>query len=114
MKRVFVSHPYTDNPVVNKIKADKICKRLYRQGVLPISPLHLFSFIETDKDRDDIMAACFALIAMCDELWVFGDSDGTDTEVRYAWNIGIPVVDCTVENWDKFTRERSEVNVRGD
>ncbi len=112
MKRVFVSHPYTDNPQINIYKADKICKRLLREGVLPISPLHLFAFMSHDKGiRRELMSMCFDLILSCDELQVYGDSPGTQEEVKFAWAHGIKVVDCSVENFDRYMRERSEVRL---
>jgi hypothetical protein len=49
--RIFVSHPYADNPEVNQRKATAICKRLVTEGHTPISPLHLFSFYDDDSDR---------------------------------------------------------------
>lgn len=114
MKRVFVSHPYTSNPELNKHRVDIICKRLLHSGVLPISPLHLFAFMGSDRGvRDDLMSVCYSLIDFCDEVWVFGDSPGTQAEVRYAWSIGKPVADCTVENWNRYMRERSEITYRG-
>ena len=78
---------------------------------MPISPLHLFAFMRNDDLRREIMGICFDLLLTCDELWVFGDSEGTQEEVRFAWAHGIPVKDCTVNNFDKFMRERSEVRI---
>lgn len=91
MKRIFVSHPFKDNPKANRESADKICKELVKQGYLPISPLHLFSFLENDDLRNHIMRVCFELIQVCDEVWVFGDSEGCMAEKRYAEFIGKPV-----------------------
>ena len=78
LKRVFISHPFQSDPKKNSRKVNKICKRLISKGeVLPISPLHLFSFIENENGlREDIMAACFQVIKTCDELWVYGNSKG--------------------------------------
>ena len=111
MKRVFVSHPFANNPELNKIRADRICKALYKQGVLPISPIHLFAFLPDERCREDIMQVCFRLIDFCDQVNVYGDSPGTQAEVRYAWSVGKPVVDCTVSDWNRYMRERSEVTI---
>ena len=112
MRKAFVSHPYTDNPDQNKRRADIICRRLLRDGILPISPLHLFGFVSNERGiREDIMTVCYRLIDMCDEVRVYGDSPGTQAEVRYAYQTGKPVVDCTIEDWDRFMRERSEINI---
>lgn len=88
--RVFVSHPFKDNPIENKNKADKICKQLVEQGKVPISPLHLFSFYEDDSDRGEIMSICYRLIDIADVVFVYGDSEGCRLEEKYARSRGKP------------------------
>jgi hypothetical protein len=45
MRRVFISHPYKDDPKGNKKLADTICRELEERGdILPISPLHLIFY----------------------------------------------------------------------
>ena len=40
MKRVFISHPYKDDPKGNKKRVDTICRELAeKDDILPISPL---------------------------------------------------------------------------
>ncbi len=36
--RIFVSHPYADNPEPNRAKAEKICRDLVKEGHLPFEP----------------------------------------------------------------------------
>ena len=85
MKRVFISHPYKDDPERNKKRVDNICRELAEKGdILPISPLHLFSFMEDDDSREEILQVCFRLIDICDEVWVYGDSEGCEKERGYA------------------------------
>jgi hypothetical protein len=92
MRRVFISHPYKDDPKENKKLADTICRELEERGdVLPISPLHLFSFMEDDLKREEILQVCFRLIDICDEVWVYGDSEGCRREAKYAKSVGKPV-----------------------
>jgi len=56
MKRVFISHPYKDEPKGNKKRADTICRELAeKDDILPISPLHLFSFMKDDSNREEIL-----------------------------------------------------------
>lgn len=90
MIKVFISHPLTGNFAVNRASADRICRRLAKQGLLPISPLHLFSFYETeDQDiRDAVLQVCFRLIDLCDEVWMYGDSEGCRMEADYAERSG--------------------------
>lgn len=60
---------------------------------MPISPIHMFSYfeIEDEKYREEIMKICYHLIDICDEVWVFGISEGCLKEIEYAWKIGKPV-----------------------
>ena len=93
MKRIFISHPYAGDPVKNMESVNKICKELNKQNdVLPISPLHLFGFMDTDKKREAILLMCFDLISICDEVWVYGDSLGCMLESEHAKYIGKKVV----------------------
>jgi hypothetical protein len=48
VKRVFISHPFSSDPEGNRVRVDIICHDLVKQGILPISSLHLFSFMEND------------------------------------------------------------------
>jgi hypothetical protein len=94
MRLVFISHPYKDDPKGNKKRVDTICRELARKGdILPISPLHLFSFMEDDLQRESILQVCFRLIDICDEVWIYGDSDGCRKESDYALSQGKRVID---------------------
>lgn len=88
--KIFVSHPFADNPAENRIKVDKICRELLEQGNIPISPLHLFSFYEGDEDRKDILRFCFNMIDNCDIVHVYGESEGCLIELAYAMKIDKP------------------------
>ncbi len=93
VKRVFISHPYKDDPKGNKKLVDTICRELAeKDDILPISPLHLFSFMKDDSNREEILQVCFRLIDICDEVWVYGDSEGCRKEMEYALSIGKSVV----------------------
>ena len=93
MKRVFISHPFSSDPEGNRVRVDIICHDLVKQGILPISPLHLFSFMEDDLQREEILRVCFRLIDICDEVWVCGDSEGCRKEREYALSQGKRVID---------------------
>ena len=92
MKRVFISHPFTSDPEGNRVRVDIICHDLAKQGILPISPLHLFSFMENDDNREEILQVCFRLIDICDEVWIYGDSEGCEKEREYAISRGKKVI----------------------
>lgn len=94
MLRVYISHPLAGDIEGNRAKVDKICKALIAQGeVLPISPIHLFGYMEKDQHREEIMAVDLDLIELCDELWVYGNSIGCLQEVGRAFKIGKKIVD---------------------
>ena len=86
MNRVFISHPYSDNPELRLKQNDYICRNLSDE-ILPISPLHLFAFEYDDSRREEILQVCFDLIDMCDEVWFYnynGLSKGQICELHYA------------------------------
>lgn len=94
MKKVFISHPFASDPEGNREKEKKICTYLLRKGYLPISPLHLFSYVdkETHEIRGEIMKICFNLIDLADEVFMFGDSEGCKEEELYALSKGKKIV----------------------
>ena len=90
-KYAFISHPFANNPEGNRKKVDKICKYWVKKGVIPISPLHLFSFYDNDSDREKILNICYKLIDIADVVFIYGDSEGCRLEKEYAEKKGKPV-----------------------
>ena len=95
IKLVFVSHPFSDDPKKNRELVDRICKQITKEhpNVLPISPLHLFSFLEKDgRYRDKIMEVCYLLIALTDETWIYiynqSKTSGQIDENNFAISLG--------------------------
>jgi hypothetical protein len=78
---------------------DEACRTfLEMSSFIPVSPLHLFSFMDEDGGyRKDIMDICKHLISGCDEVWVLGNSPGCKEEEDYARSIGKPVFRCSAE-----------------
>lgn len=103
MRKIFVSHPYADCPEKNKKKVNEICRGLITQGYMPISPLHLFSFLDNDNFREQILQICFDLIDLSDEVWVYGESEGCNMELEYALLINKPIKILTGGdyNWEE-------------
>lgn len=94
MKKTFITHPYKNDPKGNKEKVDIICKLLYDQGVFPLSPLHLFSFIDEENEevRDFVMDSCFKMIAFdAKQVYAFGVEGGCEDEIAWAKILDIPV-----------------------
>jgi hypothetical protein len=92
MIKVFVSHEFSKDPITNKAKVDKLCCDILGEGYLPISPIHLFSFIKNENQREEIIKMCFKLIELCDEVWVYGESEGCILEKEYALKINKKVM----------------------
>ncbi len=114
-KYAFISHPFANNPEGNRKKVDKICKYWVKKGVIPISPLHLFSFYEEDNDRDKILNICYKLIDIVDVVFVYGDSEGCRLEKEYAKKKGKPIFvfydeyEMNFHNCKKLMEEKSGV-----
>lgn len=91
MKRIFLSHPFAENPQLNSQRVNNICDDLvnYYDDVLPISPLHLFSYFNVDRPeyREEIISFCTDLMMLCDEIhfYKYGElSKGQKIELNYA------------------------------
>jgi len=72
---------------------DAICEFVFHWGMLPVNPFKAFDYFLNDRvDRDLIRRANNQLIAMCDELWVFGDiANGVMFEILLAKRLGKPI-----------------------
>lgn len=107
MHKIFISHPYSDNPEKRLKQVDIICKTFINKGnSLPISPLHSFSFfdIENKRYRDGILNACKDLLDISN-LCVFYRynnvlSKGQKVEMDYCErnNINFAIIDIKEEN----------------
>lgn len=81
---IFISHKYKDNPEQNRKDVDKICKYWYRKGYIPISPLHLFSYIDDDSNRETIKIISKILILLCPNFAVYHQSEECQEEEKFA------------------------------
>ena len=48
--------------------------------------------MDNDGKREEILQVCFRLIDICDEVWIYGDSEGCRREAKYAKSVGKPVM----------------------
>lgn len=114
-KYAFISHPFANDPEGNRKKVDKICKYWVKKGVIPISPLHLFSFYDNDSDREKILDICYKLIDIVDVVFVYGDSEGCRLEKEYAKKKKKPIFifydeyEINFHNCKKLMEEKSGV-----
>ena len=94
MIKTFISHPFSNNPVYNKDMVDIICKLLFKDNILALSPLHSFSYIEkeTPEVRELIMNSCVKTIKYdADQLFAFGNKGGCRIEIEAAKLLKVPV-----------------------
>lgn len=95
MKKIFVSHPYQGKKQ-NKAAIQHTCRALVKLGVIPISPVHAFGYLDDNVKTERLKALdfCCELVEISDELWLFGDwehSHGCNKEHNVALMELIPV-----------------------
>ena len=93
--RVFISHPFSGSPVANVALVRQIAQRLAAAMHLPLAPqLYLPQFIDEATERALALRLCLELVALSDELHVYGEiSAGMRLEIAEAHRLGIPVID---------------------
>lgn len=94
MKKVFISHPFSNNPTLNQKLVNKLCKKIITKdnSIIPISPLHLFSMYdsETKELRKECLKISLKLIDLSDEVYMVRYreslelSPGQKLEYQYA------------------------------
>jgi len=92
--RVYVCHPFGGDPEGNARKVTVLCRSLVDGGHLPIAPhLYLPAFVDESSERGLAIALCLELVAVCDELRVYGGvvTGGMRREIDRAEALGIPV-----------------------
>lgn len=103
-KVIYVSHPYRGKTGSieeindNLEKINDICRELIltKNDVIVISPIHNYSFMNSNDDQNLILDKCTELLHLCDELWLYGDwinSEGCNYEKEIAKKLNIKVVD---------------------
>jgi len=87
---IFLSHPFADDPAANKQRVDFIAKEIIASNpnTIILSPLHSFSYFDTDDMRDAIMYECYQMIERADTcVFIQYDgflSSGQSDEILYA------------------------------
>lgn len=78
MKKVYIAHPLRgENREKNVAEVTKICKKITElfPDVLPVSPIHAFSFLDNcgAEGEKKALELCLELLKSCDEIWFFGN-----------------------------------------
>lgn len=89
MHRIFISHPYRNNPKRNRECITAIFLTLINYNVMPISPIHMFSPLNDNEptERELGLRFCEEMIPLCDEIWFFDEwweSEGCWREMEVA------------------------------
>lgn len=103
MKKVYIAHPLRGaEREKNVAEVTKICQKITElfPEVLPVSPIHAFSFLDDcgEEGEKKALELCLEMIKSCDEAWFFGDwetSYGCELEWRTARDCGLAVKDLS-------------------
>jgi hypothetical protein len=82
MKLIFCSTPSRLGA-----KQEEILDFVTAQGLAPLHPFQAFEFKRYEGGpigREKTLEFCYRLIDACDEMWMFGISDGTLAELSHA------------------------------
>jgi len=96
MQLVYIASPFSGDTEFNISRTCGYCRFAIQQGCIPIAPhLHYPQFLD-DSDKDELalgLTFALALLAKCDEVWVFGNriSQGMAGEIAEAQRLGVPV-----------------------
>jgi DNA polymerase-3 subunit epsilon len=92
-RRVYVCHPFANDPAGNIERVRVISRRLLDEGLMPVAPhLYLPQLLEEGSERERALSLCLELLATCDEVRVFGGlvTAGMERELREAKRLGLP------------------------
>lgn len=96
--RVYVVSRYAGEVERNMVAAVRCCQYVIRKGMMPVASHLLYpQMLRDDIPAEREMGTAFglALLALCDEVWVFRDhtglSPGMEAEVNEARRLGKPV-----------------------
>lgn len=88
LKRIFISHPFAADLEMNRVRVIMILEELHEKypDIIFLSPLHLFSYMKTETkvQREEVMAICYDMIRISDEVWSYGSSEGCIDEMQFA------------------------------
>ena len=94
-RKIYVVSPYAGNIEENVAAAIRYCRRVIEEGHMPVASHLLYPQMLDDSDpgqRELGLAFGLALLAVCDEVWVFGEiSSGMAREIEEAKRLGKPV-----------------------
>mgnify|MGYP003194544428 FL=1 len=104
-KLVYICSPCRGDIEKNIEKAQRYCREAVElwDDVIPIAPHVYFTQFLDDTKQEERAAGMdmgLSLLAMCDELWVYGienPSEGMRNEIEYAKQHQIPIRDAAAK-----------------
>ena len=94
-RKIYVASPYAGDVDANVEAAIRYCRHVIDQGHMPIASHLLYpQMLEDSEPRQRELGLSFglALLAVCDEVWVFGEiSSGMAREIEEAKRLEKPV-----------------------
>ena len=83
MKKIYIAHPLRGaDREKNVEEVTKICKKVVElfPDVLPVSPIHAFSFLDNcgAEGEKKALELCLETLKNCDEAWFFGEWEGSE------------------------------------
>jgi len=95
MKKIYVVHAFQGKKS-NMQAITVICRNLTKLGVMPISPVHSFSYLHDNipEEREKAMEMCEELVEVCDAMFLCGEwwrSEGCQRERDVALQLFKPI-----------------------
>jgi len=102
MKKIYVAHPY-GGKYSNRVAISDICRKIVKLGAMPVSPVHMFGFMDDGGpgERRRALEFCEEIIQYMDELWLCGaweKSEGCQAELLAA--LGEMITIRVVVGWN--------------
>lgn len=97
-RKVYVASKYAGDVRTNARDAIRYCRYVIAEGYMPVAShiLYAASGMLRDEDASDRELGLLfglSLLAVCDEVWVFGEiSPGMEAEIEEAKRLGKPIV----------------------
>jgi DNA polymerase-3 subunit epsilon len=91
-RRVYVCHPFANDPAGNIERVRVISRRLLDGGLMPVAPhLYLPQLVDEGSEREHALGLCLELLSTCDEVRVYGGmvTEGMERELREAKRLGL-------------------------
>lgn len=99
MRRIYIAHPLrggTRDPDTVRANEESITEIMltlteFDPDLFLFSPIHAFGYLDPLGPQGWVLSQCLEMVAVCDELWAFGDwrgSEGCRLEVARALELG--------------------------